>query len=781
VNSIRKAAALVATLVISLASLPAVTMAPAWAEPAPTPSATTPAPAVTEGAAAAAPATTAAPTTSATTESPAPSEVTSGNPVIPHFFETPPPTGAKGASRPKVSTEAYSLDRSGVINVRVVNVQLADRKAAISDTDATSAMGTAKAYWEAMSNGRLSMNVGAPETWTSKATSTQRYPDMMNTIAGELNWPVNPNPWTALVVFVSTPTLSDGAYGAGWSYNGTSGRVIMPLPGSSSLTHSVLTHEFGHVLGLMHANSLQCTDGAVDVATNADGSFANGSCSVQEYKDTLDLMGASQASRPVISSPMWEYGGFGNGHEIFNAGTVSGKNSYTLKAWGGADDSRAVKFTDPVSGETYYLELRLPVGNDAATAVNGNRGVKIVQAFGAGSIALPPSTVKYYSTYYSGNQAWQAGQTFTTHAGTRVSIDSISDSAAVVTITAIRAPRGSFDDFSVRQNPTQASLQVSGWAVDMADTSVAIQAHVYITGPDGTTAGYPVLANGSRPDVDQVFGVGAYHGFQQVFGFSVPGPYQVCVYAIGQLAKPLLGCKSQNVVGVPSPYGFLEPPTLNKTATTASITARGWTVDPGTPAASIPAHIYITSPDGTTQGYPFTADQARADVNQATGASGNHGYSATVPVTKPGTYKICSYGIAVTPLSYGNSLLGCQTLQAPASPSPVGYLDSVSIASSGAGAKVTATGWTADLGAGSASIPVHTYVTSPDGVRTGYAFTADVSRPDVNQIIGIPGNHGYTTSINVSQRGTYTVCTYGIAVTPLAAGNSQLGCRSLSY
>ncbi len=39
---------------------------------------------------------------------------------------------------------------------------------------------------------------------------------MMNTIATELKW--TPNPYTALVVFVSTPTLSDGAYGAGWSY-----------------------------------------------------------------------------------------------------------------------------------------------------------------------------------------------------------------------------------------------------------------------------------------------------------------------------------------------------------------------------------------------------------------------------------------------------------------------------------------------------------------------------------------------------------------------------------
>lgn len=334
-----------------------------------------------------------------------------------------------------MSTESYSPSRAGNIRVRLVMVQLTDVKADISVERAVAAVNSTNTYWQSASNGRLSLSVASTENFNSRsASSTQSYSTMMSTIAGELGWV--PSPYTALVVFVSSTTLSDGAYGAGWSYNGTSGRVLMPLPRPEALTHNVLAHEFGHVLGLMHSNSLECGSGAQDVATNADGSLADSTCRVREYGDTLDVMGAAHGSQPVISSPLWEFGGFGRGDEVLNIGTARGTQTHVLSAWAGSASARAIKFTDAASGETYYLELRLPIGYDSSYAVKGNRGVKIVQPFGAGAVTLMPDS-RPFPGYYSSQHAWQPGQVFTTHAGTRVSIDWVSDTAAGITINAL--------------------------------------------------------------------------------------------------------------------------------------------------------------------------------------------------------------------------------------------------------------------------------------------------------------------------------------------------------
>ena len=357
------------------------------------------------------------------------------------------PAQARGGAASMLSGQA----RAGNIKVTLVRATINGYGTPVDLAAARKAIASSSAYWQAMSNGRLSMSVASEKVHRSTSVNAgDDYSTMMNKIARELKWV--DNPYTALVVFVPTADLRSGGYGGilggGWTVGGTSGRILMPKP--SSFTDNVVTHEFGHLLGLLHANSLQCTNGRSDVAAGSAGRWAESACSSREYGDTTDLMGSAQYYHPVINSYFWDAGGFGRGNEIRKVGAVRSAKTYTLTPWGGSAANRAVKFNDPVSGDAYYLELRQPAGYDGhlAWASSGNRGVKIVKADAANSWAvnsliIPPST-KPFAGYYNDRHAWQQGQTFTTYTGTKVRINSVSASSASVTITPGPVPASLF-------------------------------------------------------------------------------------------------------------------------------------------------------------------------------------------------------------------------------------------------------------------------------------------------------------------------------------------------
>ena len=333
---------------------------------------------------------------------------------------------------------AGAAARSGTIQVTLVYATLTDNRNGVDQNAARNSITAANKYWRAMSNNRLGMEIVATKSINSTANSGQDYAAMMNTIRKDLRWYEDPN--EALVVFVPAGDLRNGGYGGilggGWTSGPTSGSVLMPAP--SGFTNNVVSHELGHVLGLLHANSLKCNNGRADVGISGNGAWTDGSCTSREYGDTSDLMGYAQYSLPVINSYFWESGSFGRGDEVRDVGTPGVSKTYTLRSWAGSAANRAVKFRDS-SGETYYLELRTPVGYDGATAVGGNRGVKIVKAdlannWAVNSLVVAPNT-RDFAGYTNANSTWQAGRTFTTHAGTQVRINSISGDSASVTIT----------------------------------------------------------------------------------------------------------------------------------------------------------------------------------------------------------------------------------------------------------------------------------------------------------------------------------------------------------
>jgi hypothetical protein len=688
------------------------------------------------------------------------------------------------ATRAKSEYTYVSAPLAGTMKTTLVTVQLADKSAAATDAavpmDAAKAsISAAKNYWRSATSGRVDITLVETKTLHKSAARSNQSPgDIADIVTAELGW--KQDPYTALVLFIPGGYLNNGAAGMTYSNGNIGGRIVMPQ--NSRLSTPVLAHEFGHALGMDHANSLQCGSGVSDVASGPFAGFADSTCTIRPYGDNLDLMGISHFDlMPVISASFWEMGRFGNGDEIANLGTVSSTRSVNLRPWAGSGANRAAKFTDPKSGEVYYLELRAPVGYDSGIAQNGNRGVKITQQGGGNSSILLPPNTRPFPGYYSNAQAWQEGQTFTTHAGTKVSIDSVSNTAATVTIRPPGSPAvGYTEKAAITRSGDKATLNVSGWAFDSAKSSTSSPVHIYVTTPAGVRTGYAQTADQPRADVNQVMGVTGNHGFSRSFNLTATGVYQVCVYALGSVETAELGCRSLTVEGSAPPPGYLDSLTLVKASGVTVLRALGWSFDPGTPTASIPVHIYVTDPAGRTTSRAITANKSRPDVNLVMGVTGGHGFSADIPVTAGGQYTVCAYGLAVSRLTKGNSLLGCKSATPQTTPAPIGYLDSAVPATNARAATITVNGWALDAGTPGASIPVHLYVTGPDGTTTSSAHTANQVRDDVNQVMGSTGNHGYRVSVPAKKPGTYRICAFGLAVSPFPLGNTLLGCQAVT-
>jgi hypothetical protein len=394
--------------------------------------------------------------------------VHSGPEQVHHEYESAPGVPLDGPPAGlALQTEAGGT-AAAAMSVKLVVASLTDNKALVPMANAEAAVNAASNYWKAMSGNRISMTVTERATLASKtASSADSYYDMINKLTTELKWTYSAN--KALVIFVPSATLSGGALGAGFSSTGNSGRVLMPQ--ISGFTNSVIAHEFGHVLGSMHADALQCSSGISDVGVTSTGQFTDSSCYIREYGDSTDIMGLSSYNMPVISSPFWDAKGLGAATDIRDLGVASGVRSYTLKPWGDTSLAyRAVKFTDPVSKEVYYLELREPAGYDAYLAGGpaGNRGVKVVQRGGAtpsSSLILMPSTIPFSGSYAT-NHTWQTGSTFVTHAGTRVTVNAVTAASATVTIDADLARytkiQFSAGDFNGDGRPDMISREADG-------------------------------------------------------------------------------------------------------------------------------------------------------------------------------------------------------------------------------------------------------------------------------------------------------------------------------
>lgn len=196
---------------------------------------------------------------------------------------------------------------------------------------------------------------------------------------------------------------------------------------------------------------------------------------------------------------------------------------------------------------------------------------------------------------------------------------------------------------------------------------------------------------------------------------------------------------------------------------------RGWVFDRDALGSQEHVAIYETVPARRLVASVYTS-VPRLDVNRAYRINGVHGWAASFAAA-PGLDTFCAYGINIG--AGNNVLLGCRRVQVTPTFSPTGHLDSASTN----GLRVDVRGWAFDRDNVASPEAVDIWEKSPTSKALVRTFTT-TSRPDVNRVFGIGGNHGWSASFTVSLNGHYQFCAYAINVGP-SRPNVLIGCQSL--
>ncbi len=132
------------------------------------------------------------------------------------------------------------------------------------------------------------------------------------------------------------------------------------INGSGMEMHTV-DHELGHAFGLWHSHLLDCGTSAT-IGSN---------CTINEYGDIIDTMGASQPASPQYNAFQKERLGWLNYGTSPSITTVQTSGTYVINAYelagSGPNALKILKSTDPITGAKtwYYVEARQALGFDA--------------------------------------------------------------------------------------------------------------------------------------------------------------------------------------------------------------------------------------------------------------------------------------------------------------------------------------------------------------------------------------------------------------------------------
>ncbi|MGZ0229962.1 MAG: hypothetical protein ACKVKO_08405 [Acidimicrobiales bacterium] len=200
------------------------------------------------------------------------------------------------------------------------------------------------------------------------------------------------------------------------------------------------------------------------------------------------------------------------------------------------------------------------------------------------------------------------------------------------------------------------------------------------------------------------------------------------------------------------------------------IRVHGWSFDPDLPTKDLVVHVYAFF-DGV--GDPVALDTPvvraadfRPDVNRAFGIGGDHGFNRTLAI-RNGNHRVCVYSLSVDEtgeLDGLNQLIGCRYVTVTDEAPPRGAFDQVTQT----GTSMNVSGWAYDLDSENQSLDIAVHL---DGVPF-IDILANQTRPDVNEIVGISGDHGFNSTFTVPAGG-HTVCLYAIGIDPSGARDDE--------
>jgi hypothetical protein len=217
-------------------------------------------------------------------------------------------------------------------------------------------------FWRDQSGGQLTISPVSVRNWVQVSAppscDVQSMLDLL-TRARNANGVGSPSATNHVVVFF--PQWSS----CGWSGMASVGGGMIWINGT--LVPDVLAHEYGHNLGLGHANTMTCTSSGSRVPLVLPLS----NCRAIEYRDYADVMGIGMSNKPTgnLNTALADHLGFVALTDVTNSSGVT----KDLAPLGQVSGHRALRMSIP--GGQLYVDYRPATGRD--TRWSGWAGVQV--------------------------------------------------------------------------------------------------------------------------------------------------------------------------------------------------------------------------------------------------------------------------------------------------------------------------------------------------------------------------------------------------------------------